>query len=81
MKCPKCGSDNTRVELVTTNKIERKKNFLYWIFFVWFDVVIWILFFLPRLIIQFLKKDKTTIVSKTEKHLVCDNCGYSVKIK
>lgn len=82
MICPKCGSENTKIELVTTSQLKRKRNWFYWVCFIWvYDLLLWIFLFLPRLIIQLLKGKKYKITSKTEKYLVCNSCGYNQKIK
>lgn len=81
MICPRCGSENTRIELVTTSQLKRKRSWFYWLFFVWIDILIWIGLFLPRLIIQLLKGKSYKVTTKTEKHLICNSCGYDEKIK
>lgn len=79
MKCPKCGSENVMVQAVTTVK-NKKHGWVYWVCFIWlFDLLIWILLFLPRLIIQLCKKTKVT--SKTHSEAVCQNCGNRWKVK
>lgn len=73
MQCPKCGSANVSIQAVTTVK-NKKHGIMYYICFIWlFDLLIWIFLFLPRLIIQMLKKNK--VVSKTRSVAVCQNCG------
>lgn len=82
MICPNCGSENTKVELVNTIHLKRKRNWFYWICFIWiYDLFLWIFFFLPRLIIQLLKGKTYKTTNKIEKHLICNNCGYDEKIK
>lgn len=81
MICPKCGSENTRVEVVNTIHLKRKRSWFYWLFFVWIDILIWIGLFLPRLIFQLLKGKTYKTTNKTEKHLICNDCGYNGKIK
>lgn len=81
MICPKCGSENTRVEVVNTIHLKRKRSWFYWLFFVWIDILIWIGFFLFRLIFQLLKGKTYKTTNKIEKHLICNDCGYDKKIK
>lgn len=82
MICPKCGSENTRIELVNKVFIKKKRNWVYWVCCLWaYDIFLWILFFLPRLIIQLLKGRSYKTVNKTEKHLICNDCGLNKKIK
>lgn len=78
MKCPKCGSENTRIELVNEVQLKRKRNWIYWIFGLWmFDFLIWLSFFLPRLIIQLLKGKKYKTVNIQKKVFICSSCGHS----
>ena len=79
--CPKCGSENTRVEVVNTIHLKRKRSWFYWLFFVWIDILIWFGFFLFRLIFQLLKGKTYKTTNKIEKHLICNDCGYNGKIK
>lgn len=82
MICPKCGSDNIRIEVVNTIQLKRKRNWFYWICGLWIiDMFLWIGFFLFRLIIQLLKGKSYKTTNKIEKHLICNNCGYDGKIK
>jgi len=81
LNCPKCGSDNTRIELINTSQFKRKRSWFYWIFFVWIDILLWIGMFLPRLIFQLLKGKTYKTTNKIEKHLICNDCGYNGKIK
>ena len=81
MICPKCGSENTRVEVVNTIHLKRKRSWFYWLFFVWIDILIWFGFFLFRLIFQLLKGKTYKTTNKIEKHLICNDCGYDKKIK
>lgn len=78
MKCPKCGSENTRIELINEVQLKRKRNWIYWIFGLWmFDFLIWLFFFLPRLIIQLLKGKKYKTVNTQKKVFICNSCGHS----
>lgn len=80
--CPKCGSDNTRIEVVNTIHLKRKRNWFYWISCLWMiDILLWIGMFLPRLIFQLLKGKTYKTTNKIEKHLICNDCGYNGKIK
>ncbi len=73
MVCPNCGSQNVMVQAVTTVH-NKHHGWAYWVFFIWlFDFIIWLLFFIPRLIIQLCKKTKIT--STTHSEAVCQNCG------
>lgn len=86
MICPKCGSENTRIELVNKVSIKKKRNWVYWICGLWIiDMFLWFFFFLYRLIfgliLRIFKKPSYKTITKTEKHLICNNCGLDKKIK
>ena len=78
MKCPKCGGENVTVQAVTITKT-KKHGLAYWLCFIWvFDFLVWIFFFLPRLILQLFGKTKVT--SKTHSEAVCQECGHRWKV-
>lgn len=86
MICPKCGSENTRIELVNKVSIKKKRNWVYWICGLWIiDVILWIGFFFYRLIfgliLRIFKGPSYKTINKVEKHLICNDCGYNKKIK
>ena len=82
MICPKCGSEDTRIELVNNVSLKKKKNWIYWLCGLWIlYLLLWIGFFLFRLIIKILKKPSYKVKNKAEKYLICNHCGYSEKIK
>lgn len=81
MQCPKCGSENTRVEIINETHIKRKRNWVYWICCLWLiDIMFWMLFFLPRLILQLFKGKEYKMVNKQKKMLICNSCGYTKKL-
>lgn len=81
MQCPKCGSENTRVEIINETHIKRKRNWVYWICGLWLiDIVFWMFLFLPRFIIQLFKGKEYKIVNKQKKMLICNSCGYTKKL-
>lgn len=77
MKCKRCNSENISVQAVTETKT-KGKGLTYWLFWVWFDMIIWIFAFLPRLIIGLLKGKK--VKSKTYKVAICQDCGKSWRL-
>lgn len=77
MKCPKCGSENVTVQVVSETKLkEKKKGILYWLFIGWWWIPIkWLFLTLPALIVAIFKptKYKTKTIHTTK--CVCQNCG------
>ncbi len=51
MVCPKCGSSNVTVQVVTETQLKRKHhNILWWLFVGWWWMLVkWALLFLPAL--------------------------------
>lgn len=106
--CSSCGSDNVNVQVIQENQggttitktkgtiKEKGHGILWWVLVGWWwwmvDLIMWICFFLPRLIIAIIfpkkKKYKTESVSvaKTSNKVVykkvctCQNCGNSWRI-
>lgn len=77
MKCPKCGSENVSVQMVSETKLKEKKHgIVWWCLLGWYWVPIkWLCFTIPALIVKIFKpsKYKTKVVHKSV--CVCQNCG------
>ena len=79
MICPKCGKENVTISQVSNVKTKRK-GILYWLLVGWWWEPLWWLFFtVPAVIVAIFTSKKT--YTKIETHCVCQNCGYSWKIK
>lgn len=79
MKCPKCGSENCSVQVVTETEVKEKKHsIIWWICVGWWWVPIkWLFFTLPALIIAIFKPKKYKTKTHTKKVAVCNSCGKS----
>ncbi len=87
MKCPKCGSDNVNVQVVTEAKTEllvQKKHhgILWWICIGWWWLPVkWLFLTVPAFLVKFLApktyKTKTHIAHKSM--CVCQSCGHHWK--
>ena len=101
MICPHCGSSNVAVNTfqenrgsVTTSHThsryrEKGHGLLWWLFIGWWwwviDLCLWIVFFIPRLLVKLFRKKKyvgtSTTVSSTVNNVgyktvcTCQNCG------
>lgn len=77
MVCPKCGSENVNVQIVTETKLKTKHHgILYWVCFGWLvDMLLWMFFTIPKLIISIFKPKKQKIVSKNVSMYVCQQCA------
>lgn len=72
MTCPKCKSTNVSVQAVT-NVYSKKHGLAWWLLVSWWWWILWLLAFIPMLIIRLIRGNKT--VSKTHSEAVCQNCG------
>ena len=79
MKCPKCGSENVSVQVVTETELKEKKHgVIWWVCVGWWWIPIkWLVFTLPALIIAIFKPNKYKTKTHTKKMAVCNNCGKS----
>lgn len=82
MRCPKCGSENVTVQVVTEQELKEKKHgALYWICIGWwFKPLMWIFFTMPMLIIAIFKPTKYKTKTHTKKMAVCNTCGKSWRV-
>lgn len=82
MKCPKCGSENVTVQVVTETELKEKKHGIIWWLCVgwWWIPIKWLVFTLPALIIAIFKPKKYQTKTHTHKMAVCNNCGKSWKV-
>lgn len=82
MICPKCGSNNVNVQMVTETILKNKgKGCLYWIFIGWWlEILLWIFLMIPRLLIALFMPKNKKIINKHKSIAVCQNCGKSWEI-
>lgn len=83
MNCPKCNSENVRVELVNHLDLRtKKKGILYWFFIGWWlEFTLWVFLTLPMIIIKIFKPKNYKIKNEAHRYVVCNDCGYSGKLK
>ena len=82
MKCPKCGSENVNVQVVTTTKLKDKhRGLIYWFCFGWLiDLMLWFFLTIPRLFVAMFGHKKQKIVQKQHSMAVCQDCGHNWKV-
>lgn len=82
MKCPKCGSENVKIEIVTEQKFKtKKKGLLYWVTIGWFvEPLLWLFLTLPKLVYELFKPKRYKVKTTTKKMAVCQNCGKTWKV-
>ena len=77
MQCPKCGSTNVTVQMVTESELKTKhKSIWYWIFIGWWwRPLLWIFLTIPMLLGKLFGRKDKKIVTKHKSVTVCQNCG------
>lgn len=83
MKCPKCGSENTTVQVVTETELYEKKHGILWKICIgwWWIPVKWFFAFLPALIVKIFRPKKYRTKSTHKSMAVCQDCGHKWEIK
>lgn len=84
MVCPKCGSNNVNVQVVSeTSLYKKKKGILWWLLVAWWwwviEVFLWVFLTIPRLFVAMLKPAKYDTKTTHHSMCVCQNCGHSWK--
>lgn len=77
MKCPKCGSENVNVQIVSEQK-KKHHSAVYWIcggFII--EFMKWLIFTIPMIFIKLFGKEKSKTVHKSM--AVCQACGHTWK--
>lgn len=75
--CPKCGSKNTTIQVVTESILKNKHHsIIWWIFIGWWWIPCkWFFFTLPALIIKIFRPKRKEIKNITKNKCVCQDCG------
>lgn len=78
MKCPKCGSTNVNVQVVTETQLKDKHHgILWWLIIGWWWIPIkWVLFFFLALMAKIFAPKKQKLKQKQISKCVCQNCGH-----
>ena len=82
MTCPKCGSTDVTIQMVTDYDMKNKHHGIIWWICVgcWWVPLKWILFTIPALIVKIFKPKRQKIKTTTRKMCVCQTCGHSWEI-
>lgn len=83
MICPKCGSTNASVQMVTDTKLVNKHHGIIWWIFVgwWWLLIKWLVFTIPAIIVKIFAPKKQKLKQKHYSECVCQDCGYHWKSK
>lgn len=78
MKCPKCGSENVQVQVITEQQLLEKHHGLFWWLCIgwWWVPTKWLFLTIPALIVKIFAPKKTRIKTKKTTVCVCQNCAY-----
>lgn len=78
MNCPKCGSENTNIQIATESKLKNKHHSIfYWVFIGWWlELFLWLFLTVPRLLVALFGHKKQKLVTKQKSVAVCQNCGH-----
>lgn len=81
MTCPKCGSNNVSVQMMSDVKLKDKHHGIIWWMLVgwWWILIKWIFFTVPALIIAIFGHKKQKVVTKNYTMCICQDCGNSWK--
>lgn len=79
MKCPKCGSENVSIQMVTETRLQKKHHgILYWLFCGWLiDAALWFFLTIPRLIVSIFRPRRYKVKTVSKKKAICQSCGKS----
>ena len=77
--CPKCGSNNVNIQVVTESQLVTKHHGIIWWLLVgwWWIFVKWLVFTIPALFATIFIGKRKKIKTVTKKVNVCQNCGHT----
>ncbi len=78
MKCPKCGSENVSVQVITISKLVDKHHGIFWWLLVgwWWLFIKWFFLTLPALLFKIFGHKKQKMKTRQMKFCVCQSCGH-----
>ena len=82
MTCPKCGSSNISVQMMSDIQLKRKHHNIFWWIIIgwWFTIIKWIFFTPIALIIKIFAPKKQKIKQTNYSVCVCQNCGNNWRV-
>lgn len=78
MYCPKCGTQNVSIQMVTENQLKTKHHsFLYWLIIGWWlHLLLWFFLTIPMILLKLFGGKKQKIVTQHRCVKICQNCGF-----
>lgn len=79
MYCPKCGSANVNVQMVTDTQLKNKHHGCLWWLCIgcWWVPIKWLLLTVPALIFKIFVPKRQKVKTTHRTMCVCQNCGHS----
>lgn len=83
MVCPKCGSENVSVQVVSEIELKNKHHgAIWWICVGWWWIPIkWMCFTIPALIFKIFGSKKQKVKQTNVSMCICQNCGNQWKVQ
>lgn len=83
MTCPKCGSNNVNVQMVSESHLKTKHRGIFWWLFIgwWWWPIKWLIFTIPALIVAIFAPKKQKLKTVHKSMCVCQTCGHSWQAK
>ncbi len=80
MRCPKCGSENVNVQMVSETELKKKRHGIWWWLFIgwwWWivEIFLWVFLTIPRLFVAMLKPTRYKTKTTHKSMFVCQSCG------
>lgn len=81
MTCPKCGSSNVNVQMVSETQLKNKHRGVFWWICIgwWWVPAKWLFLTLPALIVKIFAPKRQKLETKHISMWVCQQCGYNWK--
>lgn len=78
MQCPKCGSNNVNVQVVTESKLVNKHHNIFWWLIIgwWWMLIKWLIFTIPAIFFKLFGGKRQKLKQKHKSMFVCQDCGY-----
>lgn len=82
MTCPKCGSNNVSIQVVTHSQLKNAHHgFFWWLLVGWWWVPIkWLFLTIPALLAKIFIPKRKRIKQKDISMYVCQNCGHKWEV-
>lgn len=79
MNCPKCESENVKVQIVSESQLKNKHHsILYWLVIGWWlHSLLWFFLTVPMTLLKLFGSKNKKLVTEHKSMAICQNCGYN----